>query len=167
MESGTRAALERLALCLGRQVASLRHLCFKFEIQEVVLTSGRQKWLGETTAELELAVADLHEHDQALRVALVAAAVAVGLSPESTVREVAARVPEPWSYVLEEHRKGMHELLERVGQLSRTNRQMLARGHAATVAAMSFLGAQVSSGYDASGRPSPASGSVGLLDARA
>lgn len=167
MEPGTRATLERLAFCLGQQVAALRHLCFKFEIQEVVLTSGRQKWLGETTAELERAVAALHEHDQALRDALAAAAVAVHLSPESTVREVAAAVPEPWSYVFDEHRKGMHELLERVAQLSRTNRQLLARGHAATVAAMSFLGVQVGSGYDASGRPAAATGSVGLLDARA
>lgn len=167
MEPATRATLERLALCLGQQVAALRHLCFKFEIQEVVLTSGRQKWLGETTAELEQAVAALHERDQAVREALAAAAVAVKLSPESTVREVAAAVPEPWNYVLEEHRKGLHELLERVGQLSRTNRQLLARGHAATTAALSFLGAQVSSGYDDKGRPSPATGSVGLLDARA
>ncbi len=167
MEPGTRVTLERLALCLGQQVSALRHLCFKFEIQEVVLTSGRQKWLGETTAELERAVDALHETDKALREALATAAVAVSLSPESTVREVAAAVPEPWSYVLEEHRKGMQELLDRVGQLSKTNRQLLARGHAATLAAMSFLGAQVSSGYDASGRPSPATGSVGLLDARA
>jgi hypothetical protein len=61
----------------------------------------------------------------------------------------------------------MQELLERVGQLSRTNRQLLARGHAATVAALSFLGAQAPSSYDASGNLAPVSGSVGLLDARA
>lgn len=167
MEPATRATLERLALCLGQQVAALRHLCFKFEIQEVILTSGRHKWLDETTAELERAVASLHGTDRTLREALEKAAVAVQLSPESTVREVAAAVPEPWSYVLEEHRKGMQELLERVGQLSRTNRQLLARGHAATVAAMSFLGAQVPSSYDANGQLAPVSGSVGLLDARA
>lgn len=167
MEAATRATLERLALSLGQQVSALRHLCFKFEIQEVILTSGRHKWLDETTAELERAVASLHESDRALREALERAAVAVGLSPESTVREVAAAVPEPWSYVLEEHRRGMQELLERVGQLSRANRQLLARGHAATVAAMSFLGAEVPSSYDANGQLAPVSGSVGLLDARA
>lgn len=167
MEPATRASLERLALCLGQQLTALRHLCFKFEIQEVVLTSGRQKWLDETTAELERAVDSLQGTDRELRDALQRAAVAVSLSPEATVREVAAAVPEPWSYVLDEHRNGMQQLIDRVTQLSRSNRQLLARGHAATVAAMSFLGAQVPSGYDAHGQIAPVSGSVGLLDARA
>jgi hypothetical protein len=167
VEPATRASLERLALCLGQQLTALRHLCFKFEIQEVVLTSGRQKWLDETTAELERAVDSLQETDRALRDALQRAAVAVNLSPEATVREVAAAVPEPWSYVLDEHRNGMQQLIDRVSQLSRSNRQLLARGHAATVAAMSFLGAQVPSGYDSRGQMAPVSGSVGLLDARA
>jgi FlgN protein len=152
---------------LNDQQAALRQLCFKFEVQEVVLTSGRQQWLGEMTSELELAVAQLHSTDRALRSALQQAAVAIGLSPEATVREVALAAPEPWGWVFDQHRSDVQQLIERVGQLSRSNRQLLARGHAATLAAISFLGGQEPYGYDARGQVVPLTGSVGLLDARA
>lgn len=163
----TRGALERLAHCLDDQLAALRHLCFKFEVQEVVLSGGRHQWLNETTAELERAVRAVHGTDRALRDALAKGAVALGLSPEATVREVAAAAPEPWGYIYGQHREDLQRSIERVAQLSRTNRQLLARGHAATVSAMQFLGADVPAGYDATGSAAPVSGSVGLLDTRA
>ncbi|MGH9082208.1 MAG: flagellar export chaperone FlgN [Acidimicrobiales bacterium] len=163
----TRGALERLASCLDEQLSALRQLCFKFEVQEIVLSGGRHQWLNETTSELERAVATVQGCDRALRGALSRGAVALGLSPEATVREVAAAAPEPWGYIFGQHREDLQRSIERVAQLSRTNRQLLARGHAATVSAMQFLGADVPSGYDASGSAAPVSGSVGLLDARA
>ncbi len=163
----TRGALERLARCLDEQLAALRHLCFKFEVQEIVLSGGRHQWLNETTAELERAVTTVHATDQALRDALAKGAVALGLSPEATVREVAEVAPEPWGYIFGQHREDLQRSVDRVAQLSRTNRQLLARGHAATVTAMQFLGADVPSGYDAAGNAATVSGSVGLLDARA
>ena len=163
----TRGALERLARCLDEQLAALRHLCFKFEVQEIVLSGGRHQWLNETTAELERAVAAVHATDQALRDALAKGAVALGLSPEATVREVVEVAPEPWGYIFGQHREDLQRSVDRVAQLSRTNRQLLARGHAATVTAMQFLGADVPTGYDAAGNAATVSGSVGLLDARA
>ena len=163
----TRGALERLARCLDEQLSALRHLCFKFEVQEVVLSGGRHQWLNETTAELEKAVHAVHDTDRALRAALAKGAVALGLSPEATVREVAAAAPEPWGYIFGQHREDLQRSVERVAQLSRTNRQLLARGQAATVSALQFLGADVPSGYGKDGGAAPMTGSVGLLDARA
>lgn len=163
----TRGALERLARCLDEQLAALRHLCFKFEVQEVVLSGGRHQWLNDTTAELERALQVVHGTDRALRDALAKGAVSLGLSPEATVREVAAAAPEPWGYIFGQHRSDLQRSIERVAQLSRTNRQLLARGHAATLSAMQFLGAEPSTGYDATGRATPMSGSVGLLDTKA
>jgi hypothetical protein len=167
VDVGTLSALERLARCLEDQLAALQHLSFKFEVQEAVLGSGRQRWLDQTTRELELSVDALHGTDTALRAALSTTAIAVGLSPEATVREIAAAVPEPWSYVFTEHRASLQAAVERVARSSRTNRRLLAAGYAATAAALAFLGAQVPVGYDATGAPTPVTGSLGLLDARA
>ncbi|MGH9088505.1 MAG: flagellar protein FlgN [Acidimicrobiales bacterium] len=163
----TRGALERLARCLDEQLSALRHLCFKFEVQEIVLSGGRHQWLNETTGELERAVHRVHDTDRALRAALAQGAVALGLSPESTVREVADAAPEPWGYIFGQHREDLQRSIDRVAQLSRTNRQLLTRGHAATTSALQFLGADVPTGYDATGNAAPATGSVGLLNARA
>lgn|GEM_PF-478708 len=167
VEQETREALERLARTLEGQLVALRHLSFKFEVQEIVLTGGRHQWLNETTAELERAVAAVQASDADLRLALSAGAVALGLSPEATVREVAATVPEPWGYIFDQHRTELQQSLERVAALSRANRKLLAHGHAATVAALSFLGVESPSSYDASGALTSAGGSLGLLDARA
>ncbi len=167
MEPLTREALERLARSLEEQLVALRHLCFKFEVQEIVLSGGRHQWLNETTAELERAVADVRGCDADLRQALVAAGVALGLSPEATVREVAVTAPEPWGYIFDQHRTELQQLLDRVGALSRANRKLLAHGHAATVAALAFLGVEAPTSYDASGALTPTGGSLGLLDARA
>lgn len=163
----TRGALERLARCLDEQLAALRHLCFKFEVQESVLSGGRHQWLNETTTELERAVREVNETDRALRTALSQGAVALGLSPEATVREVAEAAPEPWGYIFGQHREDLQRSIDRVAQLSRTNRQLLSRGHAATVSALQFLGAEVPTGYGADGSAAAATGSVGLLNARA
>jgi hypothetical protein len=167
VEPLTREALERLARSLEEQLVALRHLCFKFEVQEIVLSGGRHQWLNETTAELERAVADVRGCDADLRQALVAAGVALALSPEATVREVAVTAPEPWGYIFDQHRTELQQLLDRVGALSRANRKLLARGHAATVAALAFLGVEAPTSYDASGALTPTGGSLGLLDARA
>ena len=123
--------------------------------------------IAACAAELERAVRAVHVTDRALRDALAKGAVALGLSPEATVREVAGAAPEPWGYIFGQHREDLQRSIDRVAQLSRTNRQLLARGHAATVSAMQFLGADVPSGYDAAGNAAPVSGSVGLLDTRA
>lgn len=167
VEPVTREALERLARCLEQQLVALRRLCFKFEVQEIVLSGGRHQWLNETTAELERAVTDVQSSDPDLRRALAAAAVALGLSSEATVREVAMAAPEPWGYIFDQHRTELRQALDRAGALSRANRQLLARGQAATTAALALLGAEAPTSYDASGALSPAGGSLGLLDARA
>ena len=167
VEPVTREALERLARSLEEQLVALRHLSFKFEVQEIVLSGGRHQWLNETTAELERAVAAVRASDGHLRQALGAGAVALGLSPEATVREVAVAVPEPWGYIFDQHRAELQQSLDRVATLSRANRKLLAHGHAATVAALAFLGVEAPTSYDASGALTPAGGSLGLLDARA
>ncbi len=167
VEPPTRAALERLARCLEEQIAALRHLSFKFEVQEIVLAGGRQQWLNETTAELSAAVARVQRTDGLLRETLRAGALSLGLSPESTVREVAVAAPEPWGYIFDQHRTELRLSVDRVATLSRANRTLLARGLAATVAALSFLGVETTTAYTASGTIAPAGGSVGLLDARA
>ncbi len=167
MDTTSRACFESLSRCLEAQIDAAEQLCFKFEVQGMLLASGRHRFLSNTTSELESAAARLEQTDRALRAALTRAAAVVGLSPESTLREVAASAPEPWSFIFGQHRETLFGLIEEVRKLSGMNRRLLASGQAAIHSALSFLGAEVPTGYTASGTAPVASGSARLLDARA
>ena len=167
VETTACSPLETLTQAVEAQLAALQQLCFKFEVQALVLTGGRQKWLGQATSELEGAVAALQASDRRLRDSLATAACAIGLSPESTMREVAGAAAEPWNYILTQQRAELIDSVEQVTKLSVTNRRLLAAGQSATRAALALLGAPVSTDYDASGSIVGPYGSAGLLNARA
>lgn len=167
MDSVTQSALEALAGSTERQIAALRRLAFKFEVQQMMLSGGRSMWLDETLAELEGAIADVQSADRSFRVSLGEAAVGLALSPESTLREVAGMAPEPWGYIFEQGRDELQCSIERVGALCTENRKLLARGYLATGAALSLLGVETGTSYRADGAPARPEGSANLLNAKA
>ncbi len=164
------SVLDTLATAIARQVEALESLRFRFEVQQMMLSAGRSRWIGETTRELEGAIASVQLCDEALRAGLCDAAVhAAGLSPEATLREVAEAVGEPWSYIFHQARDELRHAIERVGALCAENRKLLARGFLATSEALALLGvAPAGLAYDASGAPlRAAAGGATLFNARA
>jgi hypothetical protein len=167
VDSVTQSALEGLAGSTERQIAALRRLAFKFEVQQMMLSGGRSMWLDETLAELEGAIADVQHADREFRSSLGEAAVGLALSPESTLREVAGVAPEPWGYIFDQGRDELQRSVDRVSALCTENRKLLARGYLATGAALSLLGVDTGSSYRPDGAPSRAEGSANLLNAKA
>jgi len=159
--------LESLATAIAAQTDALGRLRFKFEVQQMMLSGGCTTWVSETTEELEAAIDEVHECDAHFRVALSAAAAARDLSPESTLREVAAAVEEPWNYIFQQGRDELKRSVERVSALCGENRKLLARGYLATSAALSLLGVQTTTAYDASGAPVSSQSSANILNTKA
>ena len=169
MEVSRDEDLEALARALAEQSEALAHLRFKFEVQQLMLSGGRTAWIDETTEELEEAIAHVHRADVVFRQRLgVAASRVLGLSPESTLREVAAASGEPWRYIFEQGRDDLRRAIEAVGRLCAENRKLLARGYLATSAALSVLGVETAGmSYDATGAPRPARAGAAILNERA
>jgi hypothetical protein len=167
VEPARSAPLEALALAVAGQTDALSRLRFKFEVQQMMLSSGSNSWIAETTGELEAAIDAVQVSDAEFRGALSAAAVAVSLSPESTLREVAAAVDEPWSYIFRQGREELQRSIERVTSLCAENRKLLARGYLATSAALSLLGVEINTSYDATGAPVGRSTSANILNTKA
>ncbi|MDA8291647.1 MAG: flagellar export chaperone FlgN [Actinomycetota bacterium] len=159
--------LEALATAIAAQTDSLARLRFKFEVQQMMLSGGCTTWVAETTEELEAAIEDVHERDAQFRSVLSDAAASCGLSPESTLREVAAAAEEPWNYIFRQGRDELKRSVERVTALCGENRKLLARGYLATSAALSLLGIETTTAYDASGSPVTSQGSASILNAKA
>lgn len=159
--------MERLAWCAEDQLVALRMVSFKCETQHAILASCRQRWLEDTTQELAQSIEAVKATERSFLAALASAAEAVGLSATATLGEVAAHVPEPWSYVLSQLRTELMETARRVEELSSDTRRLLAAGHAATTATLAALTGQLDGSYDAAGAPARVSGSLGLVDSRA
>ncbi len=159
--------LETLARAIAAQTDTLGHLRFKFEVQQMMLTGAGSTWVSETTRELEGAISAVQESDEEFRVALAEAAAFLAVSPESTLREVAAVAPEPWNYIFRQGREELKTAVERVGALCGENRKLLARGYLATSAALAMLGVDSATSYDATGTPVISARSANILNTKA
>lgn len=165
--AGATSTLERLQTALEEELEALGAASFRLEVQQAVLTTGRQRWLSRATGELQRAVDALRQAEGTLRETLATAAVLLGLSAEATLREVAGAAPDPWNTVLIRHREDILAAVGNLSLLQKTNRMLLVQGLAATSSALATLGAEQHPGYDATGALGPITGSLGLLDARA
>jgi hypothetical protein len=161
------APLERLASCIERQLGALRHACFRFEVLQSVVTAGKQEWLPESNADLGQALEALAQGDREFRASLASAATGLGLSPESTLREVAAASPEPWDFIFAKHREDIEHWAKRTGELGRANNQILRKFLSAVNAALALVGGEAPFGYDESGAQGAVKGSIGLVNTRA
>jgi hypothetical protein len=167
MEPPGARLLDRLTTRLEHHLSSLRQVCFKLEVMKAVLATGKQEWLDDSAAELKTTLGDLHRSDEAFRSALADAAAGLGLSSESTLREIAGASPEPWGFVLVQHRGDVLAAFERAKELQSTIVQLLQRGQASVAAALALLGGDPPTGYGETGDLDRVRGSLGLLDARA
>lgn len=169
MELRRDADLEALAGAISAQSEALSHLRFKFEVQQLMLAGGRAGYLDETTRELEQAIEQVQRSDAAFRQILaLAAARSLALSPESTLREVAAAAEEPWRYIFEQGREELRRAVERIGVLCAENRKLLARGYLATSEALAVLGMQPAGpSYDATGAPVRSGAGAAILNVKA
>jgi hypothetical protein len=168
MEHDREAELEALARSIAEQSDALAHLRFKFEVQQLMLSGGRAAWIDETTRELEAAIAGVHKADVAFRHHLFLAAGSLGLPPESTLRELASALGEPWRYIFEQGRDDLRRSLEAVGRLCEENRRLLARGFLATSEALALLGVETAGlSYDATGALRRPQAAAAILNERA
>jgi flagellar biosynthesis/type III secretory pathway chaperone len=144
-----------LAAVLWRQRELLERLVYRLESEQLLLASGRTRFLATATSEVEQLL------DELTVIELQRAAVAdrvgreVGLPAGATLEEIAGSVQPPWTEVLIEHRQALVGLTRELSALAETNRNMMAAGMKAVEAALALIGLRqgtTSIGYDAQGR---------------
>ena len=158
--------LERLSSRIERQLDALRHACFRFEVLRAVVTAGKQEWLPESNADLAQALGALQQTDREFRSSLVDAAVSLGLSPESTLREVGVAAPEPWDFVFARHREAIEQWARQADELGRACNQILRRLVSTLDTALTMIGGEAPVGYDQTGGEGSVTGSIGLVNTR-
>ncbi len=158
--------VDPLTTCLATEHAAVEALVYKLDQQHLLLASGQHRWLPRATAEVEQAVADLQASTRAREEAARSAAAAAGLPAMVDLGAIVDALPEGAERAaLAARQQTMRSLVDQLGGSLSRNRELLARGMAATSDALALLGTTPS--YDATGAVCGASGGARLVDARA
>ena len=120
--------MERLSLVLWRERELMETLLFKLEQETLVLSSGRTRWLMRSAREVEAVLDQLRQTEIVRSAAADQAAAEVGLSHNSSLKELAEACDEPWRSILLEHRDAFESLTREIGESADSNRALIAAG---------------------------------------
>lgn len=120
--------MEKLSQILWRERDLLDALLFKLEMEQLVLGSGRTRWLARAAREVEMILDLLRETEILRSVAADEAAASIGLTTNPSLRALAEAVDEPWHSILLEHREAFALVSREVSALAETNRELLTAG---------------------------------------
>ena len=150
---------QRLSALLWEERELLDLLVFKLEEEQLLLTSGRTRWLQHATREVEQVLERLRTTELSRTIAVAAVAREWNVSEDATLRELAAAAPAgPWADIFTAHLQALTELTGTIRELRDSNEQFLraaARSAQETLSGVAAEGAT----YTATG--SPAAGSTG------
>jgi hypothetical protein len=99
--------LRELSDILWRERRLLELLQFKLEEERLLADAGRVRWLHRASREVALVRGELRRADLARAMAAESAASELGLGTNPTLRELAQASPEPWSGILDRHRRAL------------------------------------------------------------
>lgn len=109
-----------------RDLTSL--LVYRLEVQQLILMSGRVRWVNAATEDVDDALEAIRVQELA-RVRLVGElAPMLGTSTEASLRDLCQAAPSPWDVVLAEHQSEFLTLCAEAEDAARDNRELLHRG---------------------------------------
>lgn len=121
--------MEKLSLILWRERELLDTLLFKLEQEQLLLASGRSRWLLRAAREVEAVLETIRETEVLRAVAADEAAEQLGLTSNPSLRALADAVAEPWSSILHEHREAFESVTREITALAETNRDLITAGY--------------------------------------
>jgi FlgN protein len=116
-----------------------------------VLAAGRSRWLVYATREVENVLGEIKRIELERAVLVADAGRELGLSGSPTLRELAGLTPSPWDGIFTEHRRALLTLAQEIDSITKSNRELLQRGHQAAREAIAAMGDIDIDAYDVHG----------------
>ena len=143
-------SIEDLSLILWRERELLDLLVFKLEQEQLVLASGRTRWLAMAAGEVETVLENIKEAELLRAMAADAAAISIGLESNPSLRALADAVDEPWKLILIDHRDAFLAYTSQIIEMAGSNHDLLTAGYQAARDTLMLLG-DGTSGYGPDG----------------
>ncbi|MFL6062414.1 MAG: flagellar protein FlgN [Marmoricola sp.] len=121
--------MEKLSQILWRERELLDTLLFKLEQEQMVLASGRTRWLMRAAREVENVLTTLRETEVLRAVAADEVAASIGLEHNPSLRVLSEAVDEPWRSILADHHEAFVTLMREIGALAEHNRDLITAGY--------------------------------------
>jgi hypothetical protein len=124
--------LEAVSRILWKERELLELLLFKLDEEQLVLASGRTRWLAHATREVEAVLEEIRRMELLRSVEVDAAASELGLVPGASLGALADAAPAPWDELLRSHRQTFLALTGEIHAVAESNRELLTAGQRAT-----------------------------------
>ena len=134
--------LTEVSNILWRERQLLELLLFKLEEEQLLLAAGRSRWLAHATREVETVLAEIRRVESTRAGEVESLAVAMGLAPTASLRELAEAAPAPWDTVFNEHREAFLAATQEISALAQDNRELLSRGYHAARSVLASVDGQ-------------------------
>jgi hypothetical protein len=132
--------MEKLSQILWRERELLDTLLFKLEEEQMVLASGRTRWLVRAAREVENVLETIRETEILRSVAADEVAASIGLGHNPSLRALADAVDEPWHTILLDHHEAFAATTHEVVALADANRELITTGYRSARETLMSLG---------------------------
>ena len=132
-------SMEDLSSVLWRERELLETLLFKLEVEQLVLASGRTRWLAPAAREIEEVLDAIRETELLRGLTADSVAADLGLGPNPSLREIAEASPEPWRTIWTDHRETFTAVSAEITAMAENNRELLTSGYQAAKATLLSL----------------------------
>ena len=123
--------LNELSGVLWRERRLLELLLFTLEVEQLILSSGRTRWLGHATREVEQVLDQIRSAELGRSVEAEDAARELRLEAGCGLRTLAGAAPAPWGGILLEHHAAFVDLTDEIHGLAQVNRDLLSASYRA------------------------------------
>jgi hypothetical protein len=128
--------MEDLSSVLWRERELLETLLFKLEVEQLVLATGRTRWLPTAAREIEEVLDAVRETELLRALEADQVAAALGLDPNPSLQQIADASEEPWKSIWLDHRETFVSVSAEISALAENNRELLTSGYQAAQAAL-------------------------------
>lgn len=140
-----------LSALLWKERELLELLQFKLEEEQLLLISGKSRWIGMATREVESVLEKVHTAGLTRSVEAASVAEAWGLDDDAPLADIVAHAPQgTWSDILSAHLAALREITKEIATLRDANEQYLRTAYRSTQETLATLGDD-QPGYDRTG----------------
>lgn len=132
-------SMEDLSSVLWRERELLETLLFKLEVEQLVLATGRNRWLASAAREIEELLDAIRETELLRAVAAEVVATELGIEAGASLREIAEACDEPWRSIWLDHRESFTTVAAEISSMAENNRELLTSGYQAAKATLLSL----------------------------
>jgi hypothetical protein len=123
------APMQRLSQVLWRERELMEGLQYALEVEQLILASGRNRWLMRAATDVESVLETLRKTEVLRAVAADETATVLGLPPNPSLKDLAARAGEPWGEILADHREAFITMTQAITELADSNRDLITSGY--------------------------------------